>query len=154
MDYTTLETPIGRLTIVADGDYVIRVLFDGETMRGAPNANMTAVLHRATTQLAEYFAGTRTAFDVPLKPAGGAFFQHVWAIMRERVPYGTTTTYGELAQMAGAPNAARAVGNANNRNPIPIFIPCHRVIGKNGTLTGFRAGLEIKRKLLGMEMRI
>ena len=104
----------------------------------------------APAQLREYFAGTRRTFDLPLAPRGTAFQQRVWAALRA-IPYGETCTYGELAAAIGSPSASRAVGMANHHNPIPIVIPCHRVIGANGTLTGYAGGLEIKRKLLALE---
>ena len=115
---------------------------------GAQDAS--PLLDAAEAQLREYFAGARRTFDLPLAPHGTAFQQRVWAALRA-IPYGETCTYGELAAAIGSPNASRAVGMANHRNPIPIIIPCHRVIGANGTLTGYAGGLEIKRKLLALE---
>jgi methylated-DNA-[protein]-cysteine S-methyltransferase len=102
------------------------------------------------TQLAEYFDGTRTAFDLPLDPIGTPFQRTVWRALVE-IPYGETVTYGELAQRLGRPSAARAVGLANGRNPIGIIVPCHRVVGANGDLTGYGGGLERKRHLLDLE---
>lgn len=109
------------------------------------------VLQMCATQLDEYFAGKRRVFDVPINPSGGPFSKRVWQIMVRDPAFGTTTTYSALAKMAGNGRASRAVGMANNRNPIPIIIPCHRVVGKNGKLTGFRAGLDVKEKLLRHE---
>jgi len=129
---------------------VTAIFFDGE---GPQNMQETQspILLMAATQLKEYFDGDRKTFDVPISPAGGPFHKKVWRIMIDEIKYGQVTSYSELAQMAGNPKAARAVGMANNRNPIPIIIPCHRVLGKSGKLTGFRAGLSIKEKLLTLE---
>jgi len=113
-------------------------------------------LARARQQLAEYFAGTRTAFDVPLDPAGSAFERRVWDALRT-IPYGATLSYSELARRLGDVRATRAVGTANARNPIPIIVPCHRVVGASGELTGFGGGLDRKRWLLeheGVLMRL
>lgn len=108
------------------------------------------VLARAVRQLGEYFASGRRVFDVPLDPVGTPFQLRAWAQLR-KIPYGTTLTYGEQAAAMGRPRAARAVGAANGRNPISIFVPCHRVIGADGSLTGFGGGLETKRFLLALE---
>jgi len=143
-----IETPIGHLTIVGDNTAITRVCWGTEH---PGDVQGTSVLRAAATQLLEYFAGQRTAFDIPLRPIGGDFFQRVWAIMRRDVPYGTTISYSALATLAGNPRAARAVGMANHRNPIPIFIPCHRVLGKYGDLTGFRSGVAKKAWLLKLE---
>jgi len=101
-------------------------------------------------QLAEYFAGTRRAFELPLDPAGTEFQQRAWRALLE-IPYGETRTYAEQAQRLGIPNGARAVGSANARNPIPIVIPCHRLVGASGELTGYAGGLEVKEHLLRLE---
>lgn len=123
----------------------------GRSRFGAGGAqDASPLLDAAEAQLREYFAGARRTFDLPLAPHGTEFQQRVWAALRA-IPYGETRTYGELAAAIGSPNASRAVGMANHRNPIPIIIPCHRVIGANGTLTGYAGGLEIKRKLLALE---
>lgn len=145
MNTRTIETPIGPLTLQADEAAVTAIRF------GAGGAQDTSpLLDAAEAQLREYFAGARRTFDLPLAPHGTAFQQRVWAALRA-IPYGETRTYGELAAAIGSPNASRAVGMANHRNPISIVIPCHRVIGANGTLTGYAGGLEIKRKLLALE---
>ena len=138
MSTRTIETPIGLLTLQADEAAVTAIRFGAD---GAQDAE---------AQLRKYFAGTRRTFDLPLAPRGTAFQQRVWAALRA-IPYGETRTYGELAAAIGSPSASRAVGMANHHNPIPIVIPCHRVIGANGTLTGYAGGLEIKRKLLALE---
>ena len=135
MNTRTIETPIGPLTLQADEAAVTAIRFGAG---GAQDAS--PLLDAAEAQLREYFAGARRTFDLPLAPHGTAFQQRVWAALRA-IPYGETRTYGELA----------AVGMANHRNPISIVIPCHRVIGANGTLTGYAGGLEVKRKLLALE---
>ena len=134
MSTRTIETPIGLLTLQADEAAVTAIRF------GADGAqDVSPLLDAAEAQLREYFAGTRRTFDLPLAPRGTAFQQRVWSALRA-IPYGETRTYGELA-----------AGMANHHNPTPIVIPCHRVIGANGTLTGYAGGLEIKRKLLALE---
>ncbi|HEX2927794.1 MAG TPA: methylated-DNA--[protein]-cysteine S-methyltransferase [Ruminiclostridium sp.] len=112
--------------------------------------NRTEVLREAERQLDEYLKGGRKVFDLPMSPEGTEFMQSVWKCLCG-IPYGQTRTYGEIAEAAGNIKACRAVGMANNRNPIPIFIPCHRVVGANGKLTGYRGGLTIKQKLLELE---
>lgn len=116
---------------------------------GAPDVP-TLLLRRAARQLEEYFAGKRTIFDLPLAPQGTPFQQDVWHALCT-VPYGKTASYGQIAARIGRPKACRAVGMANHTNPIPIFIPCHRIIGANGNLTGYGGGLDIKRALLALE---
>lgn len=145
MSTRAIKTPIGPLTLQADEVAVTAIRFGAG---GAQDAS--PLLDAAEAQLREYFAGARRTFDLPLAPHGTAFQQRVWAALRA-IPYGETRTYGELAAAIGSPNASRAVGMANHRNPIPIIIPCHRVIGANGTLTGYAGGLEIKQKLLALE---
>jgi methylated-DNA-[protein]-cysteine S-methyltransferase len=110
------------------------------------------VLAEARAQLSAYFAGERTTFDLPLAPVGTPFQQRVWGELR-RIPYAETVSYGELANRLGSPGASRAVGLANGRNPIAIVVPCHRVIGADGTLTGYAGGLERKRALLDLERK-
>lgn len=145
MSTRTIETPIGALTLTASADAVTAVRFGAE---GAQDAS--PLLDAAEAQLREYFAGARRTFDLPLAPHGTAFQQRVWAALRA-IPYGETRTYGELAAAIGSPNASRAVGMANHRNPLPILIPCHRVIGADGSLAGYAGGLETKRRLLALE---
>ena len=144
--YTTVATPIGELTLVASETALTEVHFPrrfvGRVARGE-----NAILASAKAQLAEYFAGERTTFDLPLEMAGTEFERSVWHLLRD-IPYGATTSYGDLARRLGTPKDARAVGAANGKNPIPIIVPCHRVIGANGDLTGFGGGLETKRWLL------
>lgn len=145
MSTRAIKTPIGPLTLQADEAAITAIRFGAG---GAQDAS--PLLDAAEAQLREYFAGARRTFDLPLAPHGTAFQQRVWAALRA-IPYGETRTYGELAAAIDSPNASRAVSMANHRNPIPIIIPCHRVIGANGTLTGYAGGLEIKRKLLALE---
>ncbi|MCM1251055.1 MAG: methylated-DNA--[protein]-cysteine S-methyltransferase, partial [Alistipes sp.] len=110
----------------------------------------TPLLRRAVQELQEYFDGVRRSFDLPLAPAGTPFQQQVWSALLE-IPYGETRTYGEIAARIGRPKACRAVGMANNRNPIAIFVPCHRVVGASGALVGYAAGLSVKEFLLRLE---
>ena len=141
-----LETPIGGLTLFEEGGALVRIDF-GKT---AAETERTALLDEAARQLAAYFAGELRTFALPLAPAGTPFQRRVWAALRE-IPYGETRSYAEIAAMAGCPRGYRAVGLANNRNPLPILIPCHRVIGANGALTGYAGGLVVKEKLLRLE---
>jgi methylated-DNA-[protein]-cysteine S-methyltransferase len=151
--YTIVPSPIGDLLISGTADAVTCIEF-----ADAPNAHLPdvgwrrddAALRLATNQLGAYFAGELTAFDLPLEPRGTPFQQRVWAALRQ-IPYGTTTSYGRLAARLGDPRAVRAVGLANGRNPISIVIPCHRVIGADGSLTGYGGGLHRKRWLLSLE---
>ncbi len=150
MTHMYVESPIGELTLFARDGRLVGVHF----APGAPPADSRAgtepVLEAAAAQLREYFAGERTAFDLPLELAGTAFQQEAWRALAE-IPYGETVSYGEQARRLGRPDAVRAVGAANGRNPIPIVLPCHRVIGADGSLTGFGGGLEAKRRLLDLE---
>lgn len=151
--WTVIDSPIGDLRLVAHEDALVAIEFS--PFSGArpvgDRADHAAVLVAARTQLGEYFAGQRTTFDLPLAPAGTEFQHQVWGELAQ-VPWGQTATYGEIAHRLGRTNAAsRAVGLANGRNPIPVVIPCHRVIGANGTLTGYAGGLGRKRVLLELE---
>jgi methylated-DNA-[protein]-cysteine S-methyltransferase len=153
--HTLADSPLGPLTLRAE-DGVLTGLYLPEHRRGPSpetlGARDDAALPAVREQLAAYFAGERTAFDVPLELAGTAFQQRVWAALRE-IPYGETRTYGELAAWIGVPSASRAVGLANGRNPISIVVPCHRVVGASGSLTGYAGGVERKRALLDLESR-
>lgn len=144
MSTRTIETLIGALTLTASADAVTAVRFGAQGARDA-----SALLDAAEAQLREYFARTRRTFDLPLDPRGTAFELRVWTALRT-IPYGETRSYGAIAAI-GSPRAARAVGMANHRNPLPILIPCHRVIGADGSLTGYAGGLETKRRLLALE---
>lgn len=153
--HTIIDSPVGPLTAVADGDALIAVYFEAHGRRPAVTDHGARVdddplLARVSAQLGEYFAGRRTTFDLPLAPPGDAFQQRVWAQLRE-IPYGETRSYGQLARALGQPGAAQAVGNANGANPISVVVPCHRVIGSDGSLTGYAGGLERKRWLLAHE---
>jgi methylated-DNA-[protein]-cysteine S-methyltransferase len=156
MNYAYLESPIGPLLIAGDAEAVRRISFPKNGKAVKPAAGWTesarGPVSEAIRQLREYFAGRRTEFDLPLEPEGTAFQKSVWRGLQQ-IPYGETISYGELARWVGNPKASRAVGAANGKNPIPIVIPCHRVIGANGTLTGFGGGLPIKQTLLDLETR-
>ncbi|WP_306811710.1 methylated-DNA--[protein]-cysteine S-methyltransferase [Nocardioides daeguensis] len=152
--WTVIESPIGPLRLVEQDGAITAIEFspfrDGARPLGAEAAD-NPVLVVAARQLAEYFSGDRTEFDLPLAPAGSAWQRSVWAQLLG-IGYGETASYGEIAARLGKTNAAsRAVGTANGANPIPIVIPCHRVIGANGTLTGYAGGLERKQVLLELE---
>jgi methylated-DNA-[protein]-cysteine S-methyltransferase len=147
-----LGTPIGRLELVDGGGTLVAIRFDAP-VDGSPEHERggSDLLGRAHDQLREYFAGERRTFDLPLRPRGTDFQRRVWNVLAT-VPWGTTTTYGALAVRLGLPpGAARAVGAANGANPIPVVLPCHRVIGSDGTLTGYAGGLERKALLLRLE---
>ncbi|HEX5725423.1 MAG TPA: methylated-DNA--[protein]-cysteine S-methyltransferase [Longimicrobiaceae bacterium] len=145
-----VPSPLGRLTVLVDeGGALARILFSHEPLT-AEVAWDDAHCGPAAAQLTEYFAGRRREFDLPLAPAGSAFQQQVWAELRG-VPYGETADYRRIAERVGRPGAARAVGRANATNPIPIVIPCHRVVGADGSLTGYAGGLGAKRTLLELE---
>ncbi len=141
-----IRTDLTSLAVTLEHDAVTEIRFGGSASRTAA----TTVEHRVADELLEYFAGTRTEFTVPLSPAGTDFQRAVWRAL-QGIPYGETRTYGEIAAAVGRPGAARAVGTANHRNPIPIIIPCHRVVGSNGQLCGFGGGLDLKRRLLELE---
>lgn len=149
---TTVASPVGRLVLTSDGTSLTRVRFGAEP-DPAWTSEPCEVLERAVTQLREYFAGDRTAFDLPLDPAGTPFQRATWLALRE-IPYAETISYGQLAARVGNPHASRAVGLANGRNPISIVVPCHRVIGANGSLTGYGGGVDRKRTLLDLERRV
>ena len=156
MRYSYLDTPIGRLLIAGDDDAVRRIDFPKNGKAGRPEASWEesarGAVGAAMRQLREYFAGRRSEFELPLAPEGTEFQRTVWNRLRE-IPYGETISYGELAKRVGNPKASRAVGAANGQNPIPIVIPCHRVIGANGKLTGFGGGLPVKEALLALEAK-
>lgn len=143
-----IHSPIGPLTLVEEGGALREVRF-GEMLTGEMLCD-TPVLLQAARELEEYFEGRRQIFFVPLAPRGTPFQLKCWNALR-LIPYGETRTYGQQAEAIGQPKASRAVGMGNHRNPLPIFIPCHRVVGKNGTLTGYAGGLEMKETLLTLE---
>jgi methylated-DNA-[protein]-cysteine S-methyltransferase len=151
MNMITMPSPVGVLRLYAHGDELCDLHLPG---LAAPEATekSTPVLRETAKQLTEYFAGKRLVFDLPLAPRGTGFQQLVWRAL-VAIPFGETRSYGELARAIGRPAASRAVGSANNRNPIAIIVPCHRVIGSNGDLTGYAGGLAMKRWLLAHEAR-
>jgi methylated-DNA-[protein]-cysteine S-methyltransferase len=153
--YTYLESPIGTLLLAGDADGLQQILFPTNGLPAVPDPEWQenpSVLAGVIAQLRAYFAGELETFDLSLAPQGTRFQQNVWSELL-KIPYGETISYGELARRIGNPNASRAVGLANGSNPIPIVIPCHRVIGSNGKLTGYGGGLPIKEKLLALEKR-
>jgi methylated-DNA-[protein]-cysteine S-methyltransferase len=156
MNYIYLETPIGTLLIAGDAEAVRRIDFPKNGKASTADEGWTesakGPVGVAAKQLKEYFAGKRADFDLPLAPEGTEFQRTVWRSLQD-IPYGETISYGELAKRVGNPKASRAVGAANGQNPIPIVIPCHRVIGANGKLTGFGGGLPTKEKLLALEAK-
>jgi methylated-DNA-[protein]-cysteine S-methyltransferase len=154
---TTIDTPVGELRIIASQRGLRAILWGAEDAARIASIDpadvveeRTPLLDEAVRQLQEYFAGTRRDFDLPLDPAGTPFQQSVWMVLRT-IPYGQTMSYGEQARRLGDPNKARAVGAANGKNPLSIVVPCHRVVGSNGHLTGFAAGLDVKSWLLDHE---
>jgi methylated-DNA-[protein]-cysteine S-methyltransferase len=144
------ESKIGRLCIAEKDGKITNVYLPGEAFPGDMEACETPLLKEAVRQLESYFKGELKEFNLPLGPEGTDFMKKVWSALCE-IPYGRTATYKDIAIKAGSPKGARAVGLANNRNPIPIFIPCHRVIGADGSLTGYAGGLDMKKKLLDIE---
>lgn len=151
--HALVDSPIGPLTLVADDDALAGLYMHEQRHLPAPGSfgeRDDSVLPEARGQLTGYFAGELTDFDLPLTTAGTEFQRQVWAALRA-VPYGTTCTYADLARAIGRPTAVRAVGAANGRNPICIVVPCHRVVGSTGTLTGYAGGVERKAFLLDLE---
>lgn len=149
MNAFTYQTPLGDITIYERNGYITELGF-GLPKTEDINFAETPVLKQAAAQLRQYFAKERKTFDLPLAPQGTPFQRAVWAALLN-IPYGQTRTYKDIAKAAGCPKGARAVGMACNKNPIGIIIPCHRVIGANGCLTGYAGGLELKQKLLLLE---
>ncbi|MBK6806172.1 MAG: methylated-DNA--[protein]-cysteine S-methyltransferase [Betaproteobacteria bacterium] len=150
-----IETPLGTVRIVARGDAIAGVWFDGQKYDAVPDASWREspgdpLLRDAARQLREYFAGRRARFDLALAPQGTAFQQSVWRAIA-KVPAGRTASYGDLARRIGRPSAVRAVGAAVGRNPLSVVVPCHRIVGSDGSLTGYAGGLERKRALLALE---
>ena len=146
----TVETPLGTVVLVACERAVEELLLPGTSPDETIPECRTPLLCRAEKELQEYFRGGRRDFDLPLAPAGTPFQQRVWQELC-RIPYGHTATYGEIARRIGLPKGPRAIGQANHRNPIPIVIPCHRVIAAQGALGGYGGGLDIKIRLLKLE---
>ena len=159
--YTTLKTPIKLFLIISSEKGLVKIVFidtkESLPLRSLKNEypDITLVEDKsknrdASDQLKEYFAGTRKKFTLPLDIQGTPFQKRVWAAVVQ-IPYGQTCSYGEIASRIGKPGSARAVGMANHNNPVPIVIPCHRIVGANGSLTGYGAGIPIKEKLLNLE---
>lgn len=153
--YTYIDTPVGRLTLIASDEGLAAIMWENDNPnRVHPKADIRndehPVLQETTTQLQEYFSGQRNSFSVALDPIGTAFQKEVWNAL-STIPYGETRSYLQIANQIGNPKAVRAVGAANGRNPISIIVPCHRVIGTSGALTGFAGGLETKAALLSLE---
>jgi methylated-DNA-[protein]-cysteine S-methyltransferase len=147
--FNIIETPIGAITTTVDENGAVRSVLFGEREGERHDPDATREVDR---QLAEYFAGERDRFELVLAPSGSPFQHRVWELLKQ-IPFGETRSYGQLAAQLGSRQASRAVGRANATNPIAIIVPCHRVIGGNGSLTGFAGGLDVKRRLLDFEMR-
>lgn len=146
------STNLGKIGIADNGDAITNLYFSGEEVPQGANVKETALIREAASQLKEYLAGRRREFGIPLVLEGTPFQQAVWKALTA-IPYGETRSYGQIAESIGKPKACRAVGMANNKNPIAIFIPCHRVIGANGKLVGYAGGLDMKEKLLALEKK-
>ncbi len=147
-----MSTPVGGLKIIASEEWLYAIFWGHESVIHIPRSQNCSVIIETKRQLYEYFFGARTSFDLPLMPLGTRFQMKVWQALCD-IPYGQTISYGEQAKRIGDKNKARAVGMANGQNPISIVIPCHRVIGSNGQLTGFGGGLDNKAWLLMHEQR-
>lgn len=146
------ETPVGRIQIIENGSAIIGIRLPGESFHTDTKNYETDLLRKAGGQLKEYFEGKRKKFDLPLAPEGTPFMQKIWSQL-QKINYGETCSYKDIAVAIGNSNAMRAVGMANHRNPLPIIIPCHRVIGANGSLVGYGGGLPMKKFLLDLEKR-
>jgi methylated-DNA-[protein]-cysteine S-methyltransferase len=156
MPHTVVDSPLGPLTLVGTDGALTGLYMDRQRYRPEPETfgdRDDVPFAEAARQLEEYFAGTRTRFDLPLAMAGTPFQRQVWEALRA-IPYGRTVSYGQLADRLGRPTAARAVGLANGHNPIGIIVPCHRVVGASGDLTGYGGGLDRKRRLLDFERTV
>ncbi|WP_041668122.1 methylated-DNA--[protein]-cysteine S-methyltransferase [Acetobacterium woodii] len=145
------ETQLGKIVLTENGKAITRLIFSEVLPEGVIDQE-TPLLKKASQQLDEYFSGQRQSFDLPLQPQGTDFQQKVWKALQD-IPYGEVCSYKAIAQAIGNEKACRAVGGANNRNPISIIIPCHRVIGANGDLVGYGGGIELKKQLLALEKK-
>jgi methylated-DNA-[protein]-cysteine S-methyltransferase len=145
-------TDIGKVGIAECNDCITNLFFESSVAPQDAEFRETALITEAFRQLNSYLAGNQKEFSFPIAPTGTPFMLHVWKNLGA-IPYGTTVTYKDIAVITGNILAVRAVGMANHRNPIPVFIPCHRVVGSNGTLTGYRGGLVLKKQLLALEQR-
>ena len=155
--YMEMKSPIGKLKLVANANALVAILSERERPNrlrlDVPSVDQQhPILVEAERQLSDYFAGKRTRFELPLEPRGTEFQKKVWRHLR-RIPFGKTRSYGDIARTVGSPRASRAVGAACGKNPLSIVVPCHRVVGANGALTGFGGGLETKAELLALEAR-
>jgi methylated-DNA-[protein]-cysteine S-methyltransferase len=153
--YKYVASPVGKLKLVASETGLIAILWENDNPRRVPLADLVedtnqGILVETERQLNEYFAGKRDEFAIPLDMRGTAFQKDVWRAL-QAIPFGKTRSYGEIAKQVGRPTSSRAVGAANGRNPISIVVPCHRVVGSSGKLTGFAGGLEAKAHLLNLE---
>ncbi len=144
------QTVMGKLGIIVEDLGISGILFEGAEPKNEIILNETELHKQTLVQLNEYFEGKRKDFTLPLAPAGTVFQRAVWSEL-QKIPYGETRTYRQIAQAVGSPNACRAVGSANHNNPIPFLIPCHRVIGSGGGMTGYAGGIEMKQRLLSLE---
>lgn len=151
MDLVAFQTPYGKMGLAEENGALAHLYLPNEGMPRIAG-HETALLADGKGRLMEYFAGKRTVFKLPLAPEGTAFRKKVWAALLD-IPYGGSISYGELARRVDNPGGVRAVGRANHHNPIPILIPCHRVVGADGSLTGYGGGVELKRALLALEKR-
>lgn len=157
LSYKEMESPVGKLKLVANAKALVAVLWEQERPNRVRLGTLKLdqchpILLETERQLSEYFAGERIRFAVPLEPRGSEFQKRVWSALKE-IPFGKTRSYLDLAKTIGLPKASRAVGAANGKNPLSIILPCHRVVGANGALTGFAGGLETKAMLLTLEAR-
>ncbi|MEQ9463111.1 MAG: methylated-DNA--[protein]-cysteine S-methyltransferase [Haliea sp.] len=150
MNTLTIDSPLGPLQLLSEENHLTAINFPGQHSGTADSANPDSVLGAARRQLEEYFAGHRKRFDLPLAAGGTPFQQSVWQALAA-IPWGEVRSYRDIALTIGKPRAVRAVGAANGRNPLPIVVPCHRVIGADGSLTGFAGGLPRKVQLLTLE---
>jgi len=155
--YKEIESPVGKLKLVASSNAMVAVLWERERPNRVKLDTATLdpqqpILLETERQLVEYFSGGRIQFDLPLQPDGSEFQKKVWRALRE-IPFGQTRSYLDLATAIGSSKAARAVGAANSKNPLSIIVPCHRVVGSDGSLTGFAGGVETKAALLALETR-
>ena len=155
LSYKYFASPVGQLKLVASATGLLAILWENDNPKRVLLADLAEDIHQqilveTERQLIEYFAGKRDTFDIPLDMRGTAFQKNVWQAL-QTIPFGRTLSYGQIAKQLGRPTASRAVGAANGRNPISIVVPCHRVIGASGKLTGFAGGLEAKAHLLRLE---
>lgn len=149
MDILRFDTPLGPMALEEEEGAITRLWLPGQPVPPSPGRE-TPLLCRGRQELLEYLAGERRDFDLPLHPRGTPFQRRVWQVLGD-IPYGQTRTYAQIARAVDSPRGFRAVGMANHRNPIPILIPCHRVVGSGGALTGYAGGLELKKALLALE---